>query len=190
MSSALPQVSSPDWMKTTSSSTARLQLARRQFGFCGARPQIRQWVGLHFAGVFRDTNYAVAAAFIWAALARTRPRRQHERIAACRRGAPPASSARRSLQWPAGLRSPTSPEWGEAFGSAARAQPVGERRRAGGGHRRCRACATSIFRWFESIDGCRWSLPVNIDGEKQRKLDREGDWKLDARLHGCRPGRQ
>ncbi|NEK35624.1 DNA/RNA non-specific endonuclease [Rhizobium leguminosarum] len=136
-------------------------------------------VGLHFGGVFRQTNSAVAIDIVAAAL-----RRMKTQIAV---GALPAAMTNEVPSAPdifsgrmgynphflgkGGLAAPM-PQLGLWASDVA---PVSDD-------------ADSVLKYehFSTIQSKSRRLPlitaVNIDGERQRKLDREGDWALDGRI--------
>jgi endonuclease G len=133
-------------------------------------------VGLHFAGRFRETNYAVNAKVIDAA------RRQIQTMVAGFGAMPPAdteapveSFADRGGYDPDFLGAGASvplPGLGDR-------QPAPVKDAAGGGHE-------LKYTHFSVIQSAERRLPlvtaVNIDGSKAFQLKREGNWRLDGRM--------
>lgn len=134
-------------------------------------------LGLHFAGAFREANYAVSADMVWAALAA-------QRTFVAARGAAPAET-------------PTTPTatlegrggYEEEFlgtGRLALAMP------GPGAHlddvAKINGDEDNVLRYehFSVVQNAKRRLPlftaVNIDGSQARQLKREGTWRLDPRL--------
>ena len=139
-------------------------------------PDTGKVVGLHFAGRFKETNYAVAARIVDAA------RRQVQTmvagsgvLSAADSEAPAASLANRSGYDPeflgvdAAVPFPDFGDWELA--------PLKDT--AGGGH-------VLKYTHFSVIQSAERRLPlitaVNIDGAKAFLLKREGEWRLDGRM--------
>lgn len=134
-------------------------------------------VGLHFAGAFRQSNYAVSADIVASALRRTKISAAVSSILAKetavspvrffedRKGYNPQFLGEGELAVPL----PEAEKWQDDL-APVNGGPAVELR----------------YEHFSVIQSKSRRLPlftaVNIDGERQRKLDREGEWKLDARL--------
>lgn len=141
-------------------------------------------VGLHFAGVFRDTNYAVAADIVGAALARTRVRASASGIEAAVAAGGEEGAPINAADHFDGRRGYAA----DFLGSGERLVPLPRLNGWANDVAPVAGAADGILHYehFSVIQSKSRRLPlvtaVNIDGEKQRKLDRQGDWKLDARL--------
>jgi endonuclease G len=149
-------------------------------GGCSGKPvldlETASVIGLHFAGAFREANYLVTADIVAAALRGLRPR-------AVPIGAPPEAVATPPGTF-AGRRG-YDPQF---LGSG---DLVVELPGLGGWKNDIAPVSGSsddvlLYEHFSTVQCRSRRLPlftaVNIDGSKQRKLDREGDWRLDGRL--------
>lgn len=133
-------------------------------------------LGLHFAGVFRDTNYAVAGPIVQAALRQIRTQESVPLEAPARDPVTKAEQlADRKGYVPEFLGDGhvvPLPGFGTWAGDLA---PL----TSGGGHE-------LKYAHFSVVQCASRRLPlvtaVNIDGEKAFNLKREGDWRLDGRL--------
>jgi endonuclease G, mitochondrial len=133
-------------------------------------------VGLHFAGAFRDSNYAVASDIVAAALARVRTRVAVPELPVEAPTSPPDSFAGRAgydadFLGAGDLRVPL-PRLGSWADDVA---PVSDD--SGG---------VLKYRHFSVVQSRSRRLPlftaVNIDGARSFRLRRTGTWRLDARI--------
>lgn len=136
-------------------------------------------VGLHFAGAFRQANYSVAADIVAAALLRTQSRRfsmgGQEPPVETPASAAADLSARKGYNaqflGTGELKVPL-PKVGDWKDDIA---PVDGNR-----------SGVIEYEHFSVVQSASRRLPlltaVNIDGERQRKLGREGEWRTDARV--------
>ena len=135
-----------------------------------------QAVGLHFAGAFRDTNYAVASDIVAAALARTTTAVAVDELPEEAATSPPETFAGRDGYDPdflgGGDLAVPLPGLGDRADDVA---PVAD---DPGGELK--------YRHFSVIQSKSRRLPmltaVNIDGARSFRLRRQGTWRLDARL--------
>jgi endonuclease G len=133
-------------------------------------------VGLHFAGRFREANYAIASDIIAAALARVKKLVQVEAPLLEAPPSNPATFAGRNGYDPKFLGEgkfcvplPSLGGWADDIA------PVSDD-------------ATNVlkYRHFSVIQSISRRLPlltaVNIDGDRSFRLKREGEWRLDGRI--------
>ncbi|RVK27630.1 DNA/RNA non-specific endonuclease [Sinorhizobium meliloti] len=137
-------------------------------------------VGLHFGGVFRRTNSAVAGDIVAAALRRIKSRTTVELPADLGAQETPASPPENFAG-----RNGYNPEF---LGEGKLAVPMPRPGAWSGDIAPVSDDAHSVLKYehFSTIQSISRRLPlvtaVNIDGEHQRKLDREGEWRLDERI--------
>jgi endonuclease G len=141
-------------------------------------------IALHFAGAFKEANYAVSADIVASAWARLKTTVAVEPLPATAPApaieeaptTPAASLANRDGYNPAflgkGKKSVPLPSLGKWAPDVA---PVSDD-----------PCGVLRYRHFSVIQSASRRLPlltaVNIDGSKVWRLKREGDWKLDGRV--------
>lgn len=141
-------------------------------------------VALHFAGAFKEANYAVSADIVGAAWARLKN---------TVRGISPSGS----VATPEIEEAPTTPAEQLTNRDGYQAQFLGKGKKAVPLPKLGRWAADVApvsddpngvlkYRHFSVIQSASRRLPlltaVNIDGAKARRIKRQGDWKLDGRL--------